>query len=283
MGRGAAPQAARRPCGPAEIVYLEPSNGGALPARREGVIMTKRATSARSRRAAEPAIYRATDEVLGRTLLKVYDEYRRPGVEPVPFRGSAAEFEPAGHAMIWFWRYAADLSDEPSLMVWSHFERANETFRKDFEYIELDGVNKYCKHQFAPTHVDNDQLRGSENRVLAMSIGLSELSAYDGGELVLDPGEPDQRGYAEGAVSVRLGFGEVLVFDASTRHRVNVVTAGERLAYVARVTSGPTTLWCRHPVTGKSPGRLALTDDEVKAGRQRWNDGHARWLAANRR
>lgn len=76
-------------------------------------------------------------------------------------------------------------------------------------------------------HVDNAirDVRGTTHRVrtdLSATLFLSEPDSYDGGELVVED--------TYGAHAVKLPAGHLVLYPASSLHRVNPVTRGVRLA-----------------------------------------------------
>ncbi|MEK0085418.1 Fe2+-dependent dioxygenase [Benzoatithermus flavus] len=78
------------------------------------------------------------------------------------------------------------------------------------------------------THVD-DALMGGLRTDLAFTLFLSDPDSYAGGELVIEaPG---------GEESFKLAAGSLLLYPATTLHRVEPVTAGHRLAAVGWVRS----------------------------------------------
>jgi PKHD-type hydroxylase len=84
------------------------------------------------------------------------------------------------------------------------------------------------------THVDGTvrALPGSSGRLrcdLSATLFLSAPESYAGGELVI---ESDF-----GAQSAKLAAGDLLVYASSSRHRVNAVTSGQRLAAVFWIQS----------------------------------------------
>lgn len=87
--------------------------------------------------------------------------------------------------------------------------------------------NQYAGGEAFGTHVDNAVRvrRGSDFRVrsdLSATLFLSEPDSYDGGELVVESGT--------GAQAVKLPAGHLLLYPASSLHRVEPVTRGARLA-----------------------------------------------------
>ena len=81
-------------------------------------------------------------------------------------------------------------------------------------------------------HLD-DPILGTEGVLyrsdVAVTVFLSEPEAYDGGELVIRP--------AAGEQQVKEAAGDAVLYPASTIHRVNPVTRGERLVAVTWVQS----------------------------------------------
>lgn len=77
------------------------------------------------------------------------------------------------------------------------------------------------------THIDNAvrQIPGTPHRLrtdLSATLFLSEPQDYDGGELVVED--------TYGTHSIRLAAGDMVVYPASSRHRVSPVSRGARLA-----------------------------------------------------
>jgi PKHD-type hydroxylase len=84
--------------------------------------------------------------------------------------------------------------------------------------------NRYGVNEGFGTHVDNAIRirRGSDFRIrsdLSATLFLSDPDEYDGGELIAGEGAP-----------VRLAAGDMVLYPASTLHRVTPVTRGERIA-----------------------------------------------------
>ena len=87
--------------------------------------------------------------------------------------------------------------------------------------------NRYSVGQSFGLHVDNAvrMIRGTSHRVrtdLSATLFLTEPSEYDGGELVVED--------TYGAHSVRLPAGHMVLYPASSLHRVNAITRGSRIA-----------------------------------------------------
>lgn len=84
--------------------------------------------------------------------------------------------------------------------------------------------NRYGEGDGFDVHVDNAIRirRGSDFRIrsdLSATLFLSDPDEYDGGELIADGGAP-----------IRLRAGDMILYPASTLHRVTPVTRGTRLA-----------------------------------------------------
>src|SRR5690606_34489850 len=87
--------------------------------------------------------------------------------------------------------------------------------------------NRYTSGQSFGLHVDNAvrMLRGTPHRVrtdLSATLFLAEPADYDGGELVVED--------TYGAHAIRLPAGHMVLYPASSLHRVNPVTRGARVA-----------------------------------------------------
>jgi PKHD-type hydroxylase len=94
--------------------------------------------------------------------------------------------------------------------------------------------NRYEPGMAFGAHVDNAvrQVAGNPLRVrtdLSATLFLSPPDEYDGGELVVDD--------TYGAHAVKLPAGDMILYPASSLHRVNPVTRGVRLASVFWVQS----------------------------------------------
>ena len=94
--------------------------------------------------------------------------------------------------------------------------------------------NRYEPGMAFGAHVDNAirQVAGSPLRVrtdLSATLFLSRPEEYDGGELVVDD--------TYGAHSVKLPAGDMILYPASSLHRVQPVTRGVRLASIFWVQS----------------------------------------------
>jgi PKHD-type hydroxylase len=86
--------------------------------------------------------------------------------------------------------------------------------------------NRYAGGDNFGTHVDNAvRMRGTDLRVrsdLSATLFLAEPESYDGGELIVED--------RYGAQSVKLPAGHMLLYTASSLHRVEPVTRGVRVA-----------------------------------------------------
>jgi PKHD-type hydroxylase len=87
--------------------------------------------------------------------------------------------------------------------------------------------NRYSGGQAFGTHIDNAVRirRGSEFRIrsdLSATVFLTDPDSYEGGELLVED--------RIGAHRVKLPAGHMLLYPASSLHRVEPVTSGERVA-----------------------------------------------------
>lgn len=87
--------------------------------------------------------------------------------------------------------------------------------------------NRYAGGQHFGNHIDNAirQLRGTDFRIrsdLSATLFLAEPETYDGGELCIEDTYGTQR--------VKLAAGDMVLYPASSLHRVEPVTRGERVA-----------------------------------------------------
>jgi PKHD-type hydroxylase len=87
--------------------------------------------------------------------------------------------------------------------------------------------NRYGDGGSFGDHIDNavriSPLTGARYRTdLACTLFLTNPDDYDGGELVVDDGDPPRR--------VKLAAGDMVLYPATTVHRVEPVTRGERWA-----------------------------------------------------
>ncbi|TAF57508.1 MAG: Fe2+-dependent dioxygenase [Oscillatoriales cyanobacterium] len=89
-------------------------------------------------------------------------------------------------------------------------------------------VSRYSVGMSYGRHVDNAQMQGHRTDV-SLTVFLSEPSEYDGGELVIESADREQ-GY-------KLDAGSAIIYPATTLHRVDPVTRGDRLVVVGWVQS----------------------------------------------
>jgi PKHD-type hydroxylase len=94
--------------------------------------------------------------------------------------------------------------------------------------------NRYGEGMYFGTHVDGTvrMIPGSSQKLrtdLSATLFLASPQSYQGGELVV---ESDFGGQA-----AKLPAGDLLVYSSTSRHRVNAVTGGQRLACVFWIQS----------------------------------------------
>ncbi|MGM0905269.1 MAG: Fe2+-dependent dioxygenase [Pseudomonadota bacterium] len=89
-------------------------------------------------------------------------------------------------------------------------------------------INRYRQGDYYGTHMDDSLMNGVRTDI-SFTLGLSPLSDFKGGELVIED--------ASGERSWRLEQGEILMYPSHYLHRVNPVTKGERLAMIGWVQS----------------------------------------------
>lgn len=109
--------------------------------------------------------------------------------------------------------------------------------------------NRYSDGGHFGTHIDNAiRVLGSVKvrTDLAATLFLSEPSSYDGGELVVETRFGTQR--------VKLAAGDMVLYPASSQHRVEPVTRGVRLAAV---------LWVQSMIRDDSARSTLLTLDQA--------------------
>lgn len=87
--------------------------------------------------------------------------------------------------------------------------------------------NRYSGGQHFGVHIDNAirPIRGAPVKIrtdISATLFLAEPDSYDGGELVIET--------AFGAQAVKLAAGDMVLYPASTLHKVNPVTRGARIA-----------------------------------------------------
>lgn len=134
-------------------------------------------------------------------------------------------------------------------------------------------LNRYQNHAHYGNHVDNalqrHHLTGQMVRTdLSVTLFLSDPDSYQGGELVIDD--------LYGAHEIKLAAGDAIVYPSTRLHRVEPVTAGQRLAAVTWIQSLVKDHWQREMLfqldmtiiklrqqlqqpTGDHPEVLALT------------------------
>lgn len=102
--------------------------------------------------------------------------------------------------------------------------------------------NRYAEGNHYGNHVDNaiqrDRRTGMRVRTdVSVTVFLSELEDYEGGELVVDD--------TYGSHEVKLPAGDAIVYPSSSLHRVEPVTAGTRVASFFWVQSLVSDAWRR--------------------------------------
>ncbi|MBX3550282.1 MAG: Fe2+-dependent dioxygenase [Xanthobacteraceae bacterium] len=102
---------------------------------------------------------------------------------------------------------------------------SNELFRLAARPKQLTPImfSKYEPGMRYGNHVDDALMSGIRADV-SFTLFLSEPSSYDGGELVIDT--------TAGEDAIKLEAGSMIVYPATSLHRVAEVTRGERLAAV---------------------------------------------------
>ncbi|GAB4387346.1 Fe2+-dependent dioxygenase [Albidovulum sp.] len=94
-------------------------------------------------------------------------------------------------------------------------------------------LSRYGSGNSYGSHVDDPVMNGWRTD-LSFTLSLSDASAYEGGELVMEDGIEDR--------AFKLGLGDLVLYPTSALHRVAPVLRGERLAIVGWITS-----WVRDP------------------------------------
>jgi len=89
-------------------------------------------------------------------------------------------------------------------------------------------INRYQQGGYYGTHMDDSLMNGARTDI-SFTLGLSSLSDFEGGELVIED--------ASGERSWRLGQGDILMYPSHYLHRVNPITKGSRLAMIGWVQS----------------------------------------------
>jgi PKHD-type hydroxylase len=94
--------------------------------------------------------------------------------------------------------------------------------------------NRYGEGMHFGTHVDGAvrSMPGSPHKLrtdLSATVFLAPMQSYDGGELVVESDLGNQ--------TAKLAAGDMIVYTATSRHRVNMITRGTRLASVFWIQS----------------------------------------------
>jgi PKHD-type hydroxylase len=108
--------------------------------------------------------------------------------------------------------------------------QSNELFKLAARPKQLTPVifSKYESGMRYGNHVD-DAMMGGMRSDISFTLFLSEPAGYDGGELVIES--------TAGEDAIKLEAGAMIVYPATSLHRVAEVTRGERLAAVGWVRS----------------------------------------------
>jgi len=91
--------------------------------------------------------------------------------------------------------------------------------------------NRYAPGMHYAAHVDASIMGGAEplRTDLSATLFVADPGAYDGGELIVES--------AQGQQAIKLPAGDLLLYPATSVHRVAPVTRGERLALIFWVQS----------------------------------------------
>lgn len=106
----------------------------------------------------------------------------------------------------------------------------NDVFKAVARPRDLTGmlVSRYGVGMEYGLHVDAPLMAGKRTD-LSFTVFLSDVSDYDGGELLIEGND--------GTSTIKLAAGSVVVYPSTTLHRVAQVTRGERLVVVGWVRS----------------------------------------------
>lgn len=97
--------------------------------------------------------------------------------------------------------------------------------------------SRYTSGMYYGRHIDNPLMEGPLRTDVAFTLFLADPDTYEGGELVLEGAANEQ--------PVKLPAGSLFAYPATTFHRVNTVTRGERLAAVGWAMSMVRDASCR--------------------------------------
>jgi PKHD-type hydroxylase len=102
---------------------------------------------------------------------------------------------------------------------------ANELFRLSARPKQLSPIlfSRYEPGRKYGSHVD-DAIMGGMRTDVSFTLFLSDPASYDGGELVIETAAGDE--------AIKLEAGAMIVYPATSLHRVSEITRGERLAAV---------------------------------------------------
>lgn len=89
-------------------------------------------------------------------------------------------------------------------------------------------INRYGPGMQYGSHVDDAVMNG-ERTDLSFTLGLTPISEYEGGELVLEDSSGDR--------AWKVGAGDLLLYPTTYLHRVDPVHSGQRMAVVGWVRS----------------------------------------------
>lgn len=120
-------------------------------------------------------------------------------------------------------------------------------------------INRYRAGMEYGTHIDNPLVAGESplRADVSVTVFLSDPDAYEGGHLVAET--------PAGEVEFKLPAGHAVVYPASTLHRVEPVTRGERIAAVCWVQSSVRDPAVREILTELSAALALVARDDPRS------------------
>jgi PKHD-type hydroxylase len=162
-------------------------------------------------------------------IKKYVDNVKLQPAETIKKTGAGAPPRESGVAFLEFARDLQFLYENVDKLV----KRANQLagWNFDYNYIEPIQYTVYGKGQYYDWHQDQTTKGNQSKRKLSFVMLLDDEESFEGGELQIEWGSPDDPENRVHTLNLKTA-GSVVVFPSSVWHRVTPVTKGTRRTLV---------------------------------------------------